>query len=317
MDELHLGRFTLLLATDPISDLPVAFALVTANDQDHMLRFLKNLRTWELRPRVVVTDGSDLYPAVLAELWPDADHQLCVFHVIKDINRIEYLDAVRRMRTAMSRRVGRSQEEAGTEKGPSPRAQRPPGMTVKEKAKFVFKHRYLIVKATGEPHQIRGATTSGRCGNIYPSCRSCSGSPNGSTGCLTLPRGSPSSARCRRAAIVQDWAFQSVPELAKAMEQLRDEKFPKLMAYLSNPANRRVRTNNHGADQSDVPVAGESAETTNGGGRRTLVRFVVLTLDAIWSAAWTPAKVTTAESPVPVRSGKEQNQAGQKSRQVA
>src|SRR5512143_3584235 len=77
VDELHLGRFTLLLATDPLSDLPVAFALVAANDQDHMRRFLKNLRTRGLNPRVVITDGSNLYPAVLAELWPEADHQLC------------------------------------------------------------------------------------------------------------------------------------------------------------------------------------------------------------------------------------------------
>ncbi len=74
VDELHLGRFTLLLATGPLSDLPVAFALVTANDQDHMVRFLRNLKNWGLTPRVVVTDGSNLYPAVLAELWPDADH---------------------------------------------------------------------------------------------------------------------------------------------------------------------------------------------------------------------------------------------------
>src|SRR3954471_2024925 len=44
VDELHLGQFTLLLATDPISDLPVAFALVRANDQDHMRRFLQNLK---------------------------------------------------------------------------------------------------------------------------------------------------------------------------------------------------------------------------------------------------------------------------------
>src|SRR3954447_20917624 len=41
IDELHLGRFTLLLATDPISDLPIAFALVSANDQGHMRRFLR------------------------------------------------------------------------------------------------------------------------------------------------------------------------------------------------------------------------------------------------------------------------------------
>ncbi len=79
VDELHLDRFTLLLATDPLSDLPVAFGLVAANDQDHMWRFLKNLKNWGLNPRVVVTHGSNLYPAVLAELWSDADHQFVRF----------------------------------------------------------------------------------------------------------------------------------------------------------------------------------------------------------------------------------------------
>ena len=37
IDELHLGRFTLLLCTDPIADLVVAFALVSRNDKAHML----------------------------------------------------------------------------------------------------------------------------------------------------------------------------------------------------------------------------------------------------------------------------------------
>ncbi len=87
VDELHLGRFTLLLATDPISDLPVAFALVAANDQDHMRRFLGNLKAWGLMPRVVVADGSNLYPTVLGDLWPEADHQLCVFHTIRTQSR--------------------------------------------------------------------------------------------------------------------------------------------------------------------------------------------------------------------------------------
>ena len=103
VDELHLGRFTLLLATDPIRDLPVAFALVGANDHDHMRRFLRNLKNWGLEPATVITDGSNLYPALLAELWPGADHQLCVFHILKEINKL-VLDAVRRLRTAMSRR---------------------------------------------------------------------------------------------------------------------------------------------------------------------------------------------------------------------
>jgi hypothetical protein len=85
VDELHLGRMTLLLATDPLQDLPVGFALVAKNDSDHMRRFLKNLKTWGLSPEVVVTDGSNLYPALLSELWPEARHQLCVAHVTNSV----------------------------------------------------------------------------------------------------------------------------------------------------------------------------------------------------------------------------------------
>src|SRR3954452_13550123 len=137
VDELHLGRFTLLLATDPLSDLPVAFALVAKNDQDHMRRFLGNLKTWGLNPGVVVTDGSNLYPGVLAELWSDADHQLCVFHVIKDVNKL-ILDAVRRLRSAMSRRGKAGRKKKRGRKGVKSRAAARRGMTLKEKAKFVF-----------------------------------------------------------------------------------------------------------------------------------------------------------------------------------
>src|SRR5208283_3409758 len=146
VDELHLGRFTLLLATDPLSDLPVAFALVAANDQDYMWRFRKRLKNWGFEPRVVVTDGSNLYPAVIAELWSEADHQLCVFHVIKDINKL-ILDAVRRMKKAMSRRgKGGRKKKRGRKSRKAKAAAARRGMTVKEKAYFVFKHRYLIVK---------------------------------------------------------------------------------------------------------------------------------------------------------------------------
>src|SRR3954464_14127127 len=136
VDELHLGRFTLLLATDPLADLPVAFALVDRNDADHMRRFLKNLKTHGLRPRVVVTDGSNLYPAVLGELWPEAEHQLCVFHVIKDINEL-VLAAVRRLRNALKRRgqAGRKKKRGRKSKKAKAAARRR-GPTVKDKAYF-------------------------------------------------------------------------------------------------------------------------------------------------------------------------------------
>src|SRR4051794_14247658 len=159
IDELHLGRFTLLLATDPLSDLPVAFALVDKNDQDHMRRFLQNLKTWGLNPTVVVTDGSNLYPGVLAQLWSDADHQLCAFHVIKDINEL-ILDAVRRMRKAMNRRgKGGGKKKRGRKGGKGTAA--PPGRTVKEKGHFVFPHRYLFVEGRGGLPQAGGGGVTG------------------------------------------------------------------------------------------------------------------------------------------------------------
>ena len=124
----------------------MAFALVATNDQHHMLRFLKNLKNWGLKPRVVVSDDSSRYPAVLAQLWPDAEHQLCVFHIVKNINQL-ILEAVRRLRAAMSRR-GKKGPKA--KRGPKTKkakaARRRKGLTVKQKASFVFKHRYLIVK---------------------------------------------------------------------------------------------------------------------------------------------------------------------------
>jgi hypothetical protein len=66
VDELYLGTHTLPLATDPLADLPVGFAVVGANDQDHMGRFLRHLARWGLQPEVVVSDGSGLYRSC----WP-------------------------------------------------------------------------------------------------------------------------------------------------------------------------------------------------------------------------------------------------------
>jgi hypothetical protein len=222
VDELHLGRFTLLLATDPLSDLPVAFALVGANDQDHMRRFLGNLKTWGLVPGVVVTDGSNLYPAVLAELWPEADHQLCVFHVIKDINKL-ILDAVRRMRTAMGRRgqAGRKKKR-GRKGAKSKAAAKRRGLTLKEEAHFVFKRRHLIVKRRENlTEEERDDLT--RMLEYLPALATLRRFADRIYWVFDTPK-DLHQASCRRSALVRDPAFQAVPELVKAMKQLDDEK---------------------------------------------------------------------------------------------
>src|SRR5450432_3502618 len=137
VDEIHLGHRTLLLATDPLSDFPVAFALVSANDQDHMRRFLLNLKNLGFQPKVVVTDGSTLYPKILAELWPDARHQLCVFHVIKEINEC-VLDAIKRLRHRHAQTGGRKRKRGRRTKAQK-RARARQATTKKEQAYFIWK----------------------------------------------------------------------------------------------------------------------------------------------------------------------------------
>jgi transposase-like protein len=313
IDELHLGRFTLLLATDPLADLPVAFALVAKNDQDHMRRFLKNLKTWGLNPRVAVTDGSNLYPAVLGELWPDADHQLCVFHVIKDINEL-ILDAVRRMRREMDRRgkAGRKKKR-GRKGAKSKGAATRRGMTVKEKAYFAFKHRYLIVKrrenlTESERSDLRQML------EYLPALATLRRFADRLYWVFDTPK-DYHQASCRRSALVRDAAFQAVPELVKAMEQLDEGKFRKLMAYMNSAVGRRVRTNNH-VERTNRLFRFLEKVRYKWRRRGALVRFVVMTLDQVWSR-WTAAETKGAEAAKGARSEKPPAPAGQRSRRVA
>jgi hypothetical protein len=97
VDEVYQDRLALLLAVDPAApegDRLVGYQLVHgAVDQRDVARFLHRLRAVGIEPDQVITDGSQLYPAVLAQVWPSAAHQLCLFHetraVTKAVQRIE------------------------------------------------------------------------------------------------------------------------------------------------------------------------------------------------------------------------------------
>ena len=276
IDELHLGRMTLLLATDPIQDLPVAFALVDSNDQPHMRRFLKNLDRWGFRPEVVVTDGSNLYPTILAELWPDARHQLCVFHVLKDLHKL-VLDAVRRMRRAMSRRGNRGRKRKPG-RPPKSRAKRRK-LSNKEKSAFVFKHRWLIVKRRDEMTPQEQADLATVLGYL-PELKVLRDFVD-RLRMLFEEDQSAASAWGRHAALLRTGRFQVIPELAAALKMLPAEKFAKLIAFVRSPACRRVRTNNH-VERINRKLRYEEKSRYKWRKRRTTVRFLVLMLDRYW-----------------------------------
>ncbi len=271
VDELHLGHRTLLLATDPLGDFPVAFALVSANDQGHMRRFLNHLKTHGFSPHVVVTDGSNLYPAVLAELWPDARHQLCVFHVLKDINA-HVFDALRRLRRRHASAGGRKRRR-GRPRNNRTHSRRRRGPTRKEQAHYVWKYRHLI---TTRPENLDGRQRRrlSRVFEYLPALRRLRAFAQ-QVYRLFDPEQSPHQAACRRAALVRDAGHQADPDLAKALAMLTAEKFTKMAAYLHRPAGERVRTNNH-VERTNRRLRQFEKVRYKWRRRRTIVRFVIL-----------------------------------------
>jgi hypothetical protein len=278
-----------------------------------MRGFLKNLKNWGLLPRVVITDGSNLYPAVLAELWPEADHQLCVFHIVKEINKL-ILDALRRLRMRMQRRGQAGRKKKRGRKGAKSKTRAAGrGMTLKEKAHFIFKHRYLVVKRRENLSDSERDDLT-RMLEYLPELATPRRFADRIYWLFETPKDLHQAA-CRRASIVRDGAFLEVPELVKAIEQLDQEKFAKLMAYLKNPVSRRVRANNH-VERTNRMFRFLEKVRYRWRRRKTLVRFVVLALDSIWRE-WAPAEAKNANPLEPVRRDTTQGHERQRSRRVA
>jgi hypothetical protein len=282
LDELHLGPYTLLLATDPLADLPVGFALVGANDQDHLRRFLRQLARWGLQPEVVVSDGSALYPEVLAEIWPDAKHQLCVFHLLRDVLD-QVLAAVRRLRRSQARRgqAGRKRRRGRPSKRQRSRRQQR-GPTAKEKAAFVWKHRFLIVKRAAKLTQ-RERDDLEQLLAYLPELRLLR---SFSQELYRLLDNSPTLrvARWRYTWLCYDPQYQQVRELVEALELLAEPKLTKAMAFLGQPPGSQVRTNNH-VERLNRRLRFAEKVRYRWRKRKWVVRWVVLLLDGCWQQA--------------------------------
>ncbi len=233
---------------------------------------------------------------------------MCVFHVIKDINKL-ILDAVRRLRTAMGRRGQAGRKKKRGRKGAKAKAAaKRRGLTVKEKAHFVFKHRHLIVKRRENLTEEERDDLK-RILEYLPELATLRRFADRIYWVFDTPK-DRHQASCRRSALMRDPAFLAIPELVKAMEQLDEEKFAKLMAYLSSPVNQRVRTNNH-VERTNRMFRFLEKVRYKWRGRRTLVRFVVLTLDEIWKE-WTAAE-SRRNSPDQESCGESQPQLKQRS----
>jgi hypothetical protein len=153
IDEVYDGPFCILSVVDNRRYNRLAFRVLdhdpTQEDsRDFLEEFKGQLDKRGLKVHGITTDGSSLYPVVLKELWPSARHQLCEFHVIKEITKavLHALAVLRKELTALIPKLGRGRPS--NEQQPLARQAR----RQKQRVAELFEHRYLFVR-----HQLTKA----------------------------------------------------------------------------------------------------------------------------------------------------------------
>ena len=147
IDEVYDGPFCILSIVDNRQYDRLAFTVLDHDPtHDDVHAFLKEFRDQlEKRGRVVrgiTTDGSPLYPKVLNSLWPDVPHQLCEFHVLKEITKA-ILHALAKLRKEMTADIPK-QPRGRPSKQLRGRTRK--AAWQKRRVADLFEHRHLFVR---------------------------------------------------------------------------------------------------------------------------------------------------------------------------
>lgn len=146
-DELYDGPFCVLSIVDN-QTFKRLFYQVLDHAPDHadmlafFLRFQQVLQQRRLVVRGITTDGSPLYPAVLAQVFGDVPHQICVFHILKELNQaiLRAVAQVRKKLATQQPKLGRGRP-SGAKRKLAQQRQR-----LQQKIADLFEYRYLFVQ---------------------------------------------------------------------------------------------------------------------------------------------------------------------------
>jgi hypothetical protein len=147
-DELYDGPFCVLSIVDNHTFKRLIYEVLDHNPtHEDITNFFHRFRN-ELDQRTmtllgVTTDGSPLYPEPLALIFPGVAHQVCEFHVLKEINR-EILKAVTQVRRELKKKLPklkRGRPSSSTARKTARRKKKQ-----EDKIADLFEHRYLFVQ---------------------------------------------------------------------------------------------------------------------------------------------------------------------------
>ena len=165
-DELYDGPFCVLSLVDNRTFKRLLYQVLD-HDPDHnditafFHRFRMALRLRGRKLHGVTTDGSPLYPEPLRDVFGDVPHQVCEFHVIKELTKA-VLRAVakdRKILAARKPKLPRGRPATVEAKRVSRQAKR-----LQQKIADLFEHRHLFVQHDLTPAERRTlqAITRGR-----------------------------------------------------------------------------------------------------------------------------------------------------------
>ncbi len=170
-DELYDGPFCILSIVDNRTFKRLAYQVLnhdpTQRDIEAFFgRFRTALEARGLSVKGITTDGSSLYPEPIATVFGDVPHQVCTFHVLREIitEVLSALAQVRKGLTAAAPKLGRGRPSTQAAKRAARRKKR-----IERKVGELFKHRHLFVRRRLTPAQ---RATLGRITRGLPQLRS-------------------------------------------------------------------------------------------------------------------------------------------------
>jgi hypothetical protein len=147
-DELYDGPFCVLSIVDNRTFKRLLYQVLD-HDPHHsdirafFHRFRMALRLRRLKLEGVTTDGSPLYPEPLRDVFGDVPHQVCEFHVIKELTKA-ILRAVAKVRKQLAARKPAGQRGRPTTAATKRQARR--RQRLQQKIADLFEHRHLFVR---------------------------------------------------------------------------------------------------------------------------------------------------------------------------
>lgn len=155
-DELYDGPFCVLSIVDNRNFRRLTYRVLDHNPtHQDILHFFKGFKKeLDARGRTlqgITTDGSPLYPVPIRQVFGDTPHQICEFHVIKELT-LAILRAVAQARKSIKARIpplGRGRPSRKTNKIARHRKR------LERKITDLFDHRHLFVKHHLTPSEQR------------------------------------------------------------------------------------------------------------------------------------------------------------------